>query len=126
MWQSDLGVRDRRRIDLGHDPPVEHDQQPVGERHHLVEFGRHDQHRGAVVALFDDAGVDVLDRADVDAAGRLGGDDEVDVATELPGDDHLLLVAAGQGLELDVDVRGADVVLLDQSLGFGRGRRPSS
>ena len=42
------------------------------EREDLVELGGHEQHRGALVAHLDDAAVDELDRADVEAARRLG------------------------------------------------------
>ena len=44
----------------------------------------------------DDALVDELDRADVEAAGRLGGDEQPQVAAELAGEHDLLLVAAGE------------------------------
>ena len=40
--------------------------------------------------------VDELDRADVEAAGRLGGDEQPQVAAELAGEHDLLLVAAGE------------------------------
>ena len=53
---------------------------PVGERDDLVELGRDDQHGHAAVAGGDDPLVDELDRADVDAAGRLGGDEQAQVA----------------------------------------------
>ena len=62
----------------------------------LVELGRDDQHGRALVALLDDALVDVLDRADVEAARRLGRHDQLERPRELAGDDDLLLVAAGQ------------------------------
>ena len=56
-------------------------------------------------------------RADVDAAGRVGGDEQDRVAAHLAADDELLLVAAGQRAGGDVDRRGAHVVLLDDPLG---------
>ncbi len=112
--QADLGVGGGLGVEFGDDLAVEHHEQPVGECHHLVEFGRDDQHGGAAVTLLDDPGVDVLDRADVDPAGRLRCDDEIDVATELASGDHLLLVAARQRRQFDVDAGRADVVLLDQ------------
>ena len=61
----------------------------------------------------DDALVDELDRADVDAAGRLGGDEQAQVAAELAGEHDLLLVAAGEPADLGVDALRADVELLD-------------
>ena len=72
---------------------VEH-ADAVGEREDLVELGRHEQHGGARVAHLDDAAVDELDRADVEAARRLRDEQQLEVAGELAGDDHLLLVAA--------------------------------
>ena len=42
----------------------------------LVEFGRDDDDRDAGVARLDDALVDELDRADVDAARGLRGDEQ--------------------------------------------------
>ena len=66
----------------------------VGEGEHLVELGRHEEHRGALVADLDDAAVDELDRPDVEPAGRLGHHEQLHVAGQLAGDDHLLLVAA--------------------------------
>src|SRR5699024_3890343 len=41
--------------------------------------------------------VDELDRANIEAAGRLDGEEHIRVALELAGDDQLLLVAAGEG-----------------------------
>ena len=78
------------------DRPAEHHRDPVGEREDLVELGGDQQHGGAPVALLDDPPVDVLDRADVQPAGRLGGDQQPDRPGQLAGDDDLLLVAAGQ------------------------------
>ena len=40
--------------------------------------------------------MDELYRPDVHAAGRLGGDDHVQVAGELAGEDSLLLVTTGE------------------------------
>ncbi len=45
-------------------------------------------------ALLEELAVDELYGADVHAAGRLGGDDDVGVARELAREDGLLLVAA--------------------------------
>ena len=60
----------------------------------LVELERDEQHRPALVALLDQPAVDELDRADVEPARRLGGDQHAWVAVDLAGEDHLLLVAA--------------------------------
>ena len=56
---------------LAGDAAAAHHQDAVGQRQDLVELGRDQQHRPARVAQRDDAAVDELDGADVDAAGRL-------------------------------------------------------
>ena len=48
------------------------------------------------VALGEDAPVHELDRADVEPARRLRGDEQLGVAPELAREDELLLVAAGE------------------------------
>ena len=49
----------------------------------------------ARVALGHQLLVDVLDRANVQAAGRLHGDQQLGILVDLAGHDGLLLVAAG-------------------------------
>ena len=68
--RQSLGVDDRHELAAVDDPD------PVGQLEDLVELGRHEQHGRARVALGDDLLVDELDRADVDAAGRLVGDEQ--------------------------------------------------
>ena len=53
-------------------------------------------HRRAVVPFGHDPLVQELDGADVHTTGGLGGDEEPQRPGQLPGHDHLLLVAAGQ------------------------------
>ena len=59
------------RVDDAHDPAPVHDGDAIAEGEHLVELGRDDQDRRALVTFGDDPLVDVLDRADVEAPGRL-------------------------------------------------------
>ena len=68
--QAQHAARRVRRHDPD-DPAAVHHDDPIGQGGHLVELGGDDQHRGAGIALGDDALVDELDRSDVDAAGRL-------------------------------------------------------
>src|SRR6478735_8001245 len=100
----------------GHDADqlaaVEHGD-PVRQLHDLVEFGGDDHDRSAVIAFGDDALVHELDRADVQAAGGLGGDEEPQRAGEFAGQHHLLLVAAREGADGGGDRGGADVEFLD-------------
>ena len=74
------------------------DHDPVGQRDHLVELGGDDEDGHAGVAGGHDLLVDELDRAHVDAAGRLGRDQQAQVAGELARHDDLLLVAARETL----------------------------
>ena len=76
----------RVRRELADDLALVDHEDPVGEREHLLELERHEQHRAALVALLDEAPVDVLDRADVEAARRLGGDQHPRVAGDLAGE----------------------------------------
>src|SRR5215472_10264298 len=61
------------------DPAFVHDGDTVGQGVDLVEFGGDDHHRHALVPLGDQAFVHELDRADIQAAGRLADDHQFDV-----------------------------------------------
>ena len=79
---------------------------PVGQPEHLVELGG-DEHDGrAAVALGHDPLVHELDRADVEAAGRLRDDQQLQRPRQLAGEDDLLLVAAGQRVGRGVSIDG--------------------
>ena len=67
------------------------------ERQDLLELERDEQDGAALVALLDEPAVDELDRADVEPARRLAGDEHPRVALDLACDDDLLLVAAREG-----------------------------
>ena len=90
-----------------------HDHDPVGEGGHLVELGRDDHHGHAGVAGLDDPLVDELDRADIDAAGRLRRDEQRQVAAELARQHDLLLVAARERAHRGADARAAHVELAE-------------
>src|ERR1044071_5442571 len=81
---------------LGDDLALVDHERAIAERAYLLELERDQQDRAALVALLDQASVHELDRADVEAARGLGGDQHLGVGGQLAGDDHLLLVAAGQ------------------------------
>ena len=102
------------RRELADDPAVVHDEDPVGERQDLLELERLEQDRAALVALGDEPPVHELDRADVESARRLRGDEHARVALDLARDDHLLLVAAGERARRRQRAAAADVELLDQ------------
>ena len=80
--------------ELADDLALVDDEDPVGEREDLLELERDEQDRAALVALLDQAPVDELDRADVEAARRLRGDQDARVAVDLAREHDLLLVAA--------------------------------
>ncbi len=82
--------------ELRDDAPLVDHEDAVRERQDLLELERHQQDRAALVALGDEPPVHVLDRADVEPAGRLGRHQHGRVARHLAGDDDLLLVAARQ------------------------------
>ena len=74
--------------------PLVDDEDPVRERQDLLELERDEQDAAALVALGDEPPVDELDRADVEPARRLRGDQHARVAVDLAREDDLLLVAA--------------------------------
>src|SRR5581483_1084139 len=81
---------------------------------HLVELERDEEDRPPLVALLDQPAVDELDRADVEAARRLRGDQHLRVAIDLAREDHLLLVAARERAGARQRTAAADVELADQ------------
>src|SRR5207248_10833534 len=88
------------------------DEDPVGERHHLLELQRDEQDRPPLVALGYEPSMEELDRADVDPARRLRGDQDLRVACDLARDDNFLLVAAGEAARPCPRAAAADVELL--------------
>ena len=100
---------------LGDDPPLVHDEDAVGEREHLLELERDEEDRASHVALLDEPPVEVLDRADVETARRLRGDEHARVAIDLTRGDELLLVPAREVPRLRLRVAAAHVELLDQA-----------
>ena len=66
-------------LDLAHNPPLVHDHDPVGQGADLIEIFADEQNGRAVVALLKQALVNVLSRADIDAAGWLRRDQHTGV-----------------------------------------------
>ena len=100
---------------LGGDPALEQRDDPVGQGVDLVQLGGDQEHRAAGGLLVQDLPPHELDRADVEAARGLRGQEELRIAVQLAREDQLLLVPAGEGARGHVDVPGADVVLLDEA-----------
>ena len=91
--EADLLLRYRALVPPD-DLALVEDEDAVGEREDLLELERHEQDRAALVALGHEPPVEVLDRADVEAARRLRRDQRLRVAGDLPRGHELLLVAA--------------------------------
>ena len=64
-------------------PPLVDDENPVGERDDLVELERDEQDGAPFVTFLDQSPVQELDRADVEAARGLGGDQHLRVTRDL-------------------------------------------
>ena len=106
---AEIALADGRRVEVGDDPATKHHEQPVGQTDQLLEVGG-DEQRGE--AGSSGIAQDVPDhrlRADVDAAGGMGGDEHGRLGEHLPPDDQLLLIAARQREGTHVDARRAHV-----------------
>ena len=114
--QAERSRRGVGRGQLADDPPGEQHDDAVGEGEQLVEVLGDQQHPAAGVAQPAQLVVDVGVGTDVEAAGRLGGDERPGLARERPGEEHLLQVAAGQPADGVVRL-GADVEVGDQPTG---------
>src|SRR5207245_1401964 len=75
-----LRVRGGERAD---DASPIYDEDAVREVEHLVQLGRHEQDRDALVAPRDDLLVNELDAAHVEPARRLIEDEQLQVGVEL-------------------------------------------
>ncbi len=100
--EPDLLAGEAGRLEGSRQPSPVHDDDPVRERHDLVQLRGDQEHRRSRVPRRHQPAVHVFDGADVQPSRRLGGDDEPDGSRKLAGDDHLLLVAAREGAHPDV------------------------
>ena len=90
------------------DTPLIYRNGPVSQLDDLLHVGGNHQHSHACIfQLLDDA-VHVASCRRIDATGRLIQNDHLGFGGQRPGDDHLLLVAAGET---------ADFILLGDNLG---------
>src|ERR687898_283333 len=112
--EPELGAADLAVLELAGDAALIEHQDTVAEVQNLVQLEGEQQDPLAGVAGGDELLVDELDGADVEAARRLDGEQDVRITVQLAGDDQLLLVAAGEGAGDGVGRRGADVELLHQ------------
>ena len=102
-------------VDLGDHPATEDDDRPVAGELDLLELRGVEQDGGAGLREVAEQHVDLLLRADVDAAGRVEAEHRVHATGDPAGDRHLLLVAAGQAADLAlrprVDLQPGDAVV---------------
>src|SRR5690606_26274308 len=91
---DDLLLRDLAADELPGDLPFAQDDDAVAEHRELLDVGRDHDGPDAALGEIADGGVDLLARADVDAARRLVEEDHLDAGQQPSGDDGLLLVAA--------------------------------
>jgi hypothetical protein len=92
--RQDVGLG--RLGDVGHDPPVDQEEDAVGARGGAGVVGDHD---GGLAVEVDGVAQQVEDqraRVGVEVAGRLVGEQHGGLGDERPGDRHALLLAAGQ------------------------------
>ena len=99
---------------LSDDLALVDDQDAVRERQDLVQLERDQKHGLAVVASPDQLAMNEFDRADVEAAGRLGGDQDARLASDLTREHDLLLITAGECSCACLRAPAADVVLPEQ------------
>src|SRR5918994_560718 len=119
-----------------HRPVLEHHHR-VRALDHLLEFRGDEQDAKALAGQVVDQALDLGLGPDVDPPGRLVEDQHLGVEAEYPGQEHLLLVAAGElghrlvgARRLDpqaADERGDELVLapLGHEAGPGEGRQRS-
>ena len=106
---SGVGLPPDGQRDLGRDPAVAHDDDPVGHADGLLEaVGQQQRGHPGVRELAHEL-VDLRARPDVQAARGVVEQEQPDVAADEPaGQDDLLLVAAGEPLDGGAPVRRAD------------------
>ena len=114
--QSECSRRGVGPGQLADDPSGEQHDDAIGEGEQLVEVLGDQQDTATGLAQPAQLVVDVGVGADVEAAGRLGGDEGAGLAGQRPGEEHLLQVAAGQPADGVVGL-GADVEVGDQPPG---------
>ena len=107
-------------VRVGHDqqrvgqPAVGHDVDEVGRLEDLGDLGAVDDHRVAAAGVLAHEPVDLALRADVDAAGRLLEDEHARALHDRRRDGDLLLVAARQRADRQVDRGRLDPELVAQ------------
>src|SRR5438552_764109 len=132
-WRSGSATRSRRRsraapghpeseraligvarTGLVHQAALVNHEDPVAERQDLGQLRGDEQYRPSRVTLAQQALVEERDRAQVDAAGRVSGQDHRRAAGQLARGDQLLLVAARELARGERGIGRPDVELREQ------------
>ncbi len=92
-----------RRVDRGHDPSRSHDRDAIADREQLGQVRRHDDDGSASLEEIRDEAVDVVLGAHVHALRGFIEDVHLRIDGQPATDDDLLLVAAGESLDLLID-----------------------
>jgi hypothetical protein len=93
-----------------------HHVEAIGQSEDLGKLGRHEQHRAARVALGQQPPMNRVDRAEIDPARRVRGEQHRRRARQLTRNDQLLLIAAGQLAGEALRLRRAHVVVVEHAL----------
>src|SRR5215217_4559352 len=115
--QTQLGPRHRAAEEIADDAALTEHQNAVAEVHHLVEIEGDEEDAAAPVTLGNELLVDELNRSNVEATGRLHGQERVWLAMQLAGDDQFLLVSSGERPGGCVRGRSANVERAHQPFG---------
>src|SRR5258708_37406685 len=107
---------------LADDGAVGHHEDAVGEGADLVELDRDEEDRAARGAQFEEAAMDELDGADIDAPRRLADPPQFRLPRDPAGADQLLLIAAGTLADAAAGIGRPHVILAHarQRLGADR------
>ena len=116
MKQGPQHVLSRRglRIDLANQGSVVNEVSAVSKTEHFLDLRRDEQDRGALGREIGDSLVDAPAGPDIDTAARFIENDDVRVAQQPFPEQHFLLVAAGIGGNIAVDIGGRDAEIVDQ------------
>ena len=104
--------------EFANDMALAHLHDPVGEDRQFLDIRRNNNDADAAPRQFAEGLVNLLARADVDAARRLVEDQKFGARTQPSRDQRFLLVATREVPDLGRRARGLDAEVLDQAAGL--------
>src|SRR3954470_22185689 len=119
--KSQLADGDARGGHGGAQAAAMYHRDPVAKPQQLVQVFRDQDDAGAAPPRVQEAAMDERDGADVQAAGRLVGQQQAGLGLQGPAQQELLDVAAGEQADPLPGTLAAHVVSPDQLAGMGRG-----